>query len=72
MQQNWTVEVESMEGAAFFQACLLSGTPFREFRVISNKIEPRNKASWKIKEAIEVMNKALIELIDNPQKFNTL
>lgn len=72
MQQNWDAEVESMEGAAFFQACLLTNTPFRELRVISNLIEPRNRANWKIKEAIEVLNEALIAVIDDPQKFNSL
>ena len=72
LQQNWPAEVESMEGAAFFQACLRSNIPFREIRAISNRVEPRNKANWKMKEAIEIVNSALIRLLEDPQMFNLL
>jgi futalosine hydrolase len=40
------VQVESMEGAAFFYACLSAGIPFLEIRSISNYVEPRNRAAW--------------------------
>jgi futalosine hydrolase len=49
----WQPEVETMEGAAFFQACLLAGVPFQAFRAISNRVEPRNRAAWRLKEAVE-------------------
>lgn len=49
--QEWHPEVESMEGAAFFQACLLAGIPFLQLRGISNRVEPRNRSAWKIPEA---------------------
>lgn len=53
LQQIWSPEVESMEGAAFFQVCLMSGVPFRAFRAISNRVEPRNRANWHLREAVE-------------------
>jgi futalosine hydrolase len=49
----WQPEVETMESAAFFQACLLAGVPFQAFRAISNRVEPRNRAAWRLKEAVE-------------------
>lgn len=51
--QGWQPEVETMEGAAFFQACLLAGVPFQAFRAISNRVEPRNRAAWRLKEAVD-------------------
>lgn len=52
---QWQPEVETMEGAAFFQACLLAGVPFQAFRAISNRVEPRNRAAWRLKEAVEAV-----------------
>lgn len=60
---QYKVEVESMEGAAFFYAALLSEIPFLEIRAISNYVEPRNRANWKLKEAIDNLNATLIELV---------
>lgn len=56
-------EVESMEGAAFFYACLSHRLPFLEIRSISNYVEPRNRDNWNLPLAIEELNKTLIELI---------
>ena len=53
-----------MEGAAFFQACMTEGVAFSEIRAISNYVEPRNRDNWKIAEAIENLNKTLIELFE--------
>ncbi|MEY4904302.1 MAG: hypothetical protein RLZZ292_2117, partial [Bacteroidota bacterium] len=64
IEQKYDCQVESMEGAAFFYACLLSETPFFEIRAISNYVEPRNRANWKIALAIENLNKVLMEMID--------
>jgi len=46
-------QVESMEGAAFMYACRLAGVPFAQVRAVSNMVERRNRASWKIPEAVE-------------------
>ncbi len=62
---RWQPQVESMEGAAFFQACLLSGVPFRQLRAISNLVEPRNKANWQMSRAIEVLNIAVLDVLED-------
>ncbi len=52
-------QVESMEGAAFFYACLLAEVPFMQIRGISNLVEPRNRANWQITEAIDAVTKVV-------------
>lgn len=53
--------VESMEGAAFFYACLLSRQNFAAVRSISNFVEPRNRENWNIPLAIKNLNDHLIK-----------
>ncbi len=55
-------QVESMEGAAFFYACLTGGVPFLEIRAVSNYVEPRNKDNWNIPLAIDRLNRVLVEM----------
>lgn len=61
MQQQWQPEVETMEGAAFFQAMLRLGKPFAAIRSISNYVEPRNRESWKIGLALHNLTEAFVE-----------
>ena len=56
-------DVESMEGAAFYYACLLEGITCAQIRAISNKVEPRNKENWDIKLAVENLTKASLQLL---------
>jgi futalosine hydrolase len=56
------VHVETMEGAAFFQVCLMENIPFAEIRAISNFVEPRNRDNWQMKEAIDNLSQVLTEL----------
>jgi len=58
------VQVESMEGAAFFQACLSAKIPFLEIRAISNYVEPRNREAWDLPGAIGHLNQALVDLLE--------
>ena len=58
-------EVESMEGAAFFYACLSEGIPFLEIRAISNYVEARNRENWDVPLAIEKLNEVLVELVES-------
>lgn len=58
------VQVESMEGAAFFYACQAAGLRFCEIRAISNKVEPRNREAWDIPLAITRLNEVLISLLE--------
>lgn len=46
-------QVESMEGAAFMYACLIQEVPFAEVRAVSNRVERRNRAGWKMKESVD-------------------
>ena len=46
-------QVESMEGAAFMSACLIQGLPFAQIRAVSNIVERRNRAAWRLNEAID-------------------
>ncbi len=62
IQQKYKADVESMEGAAFFHACLLEEVPFLEIRSISNYVEKRNRENWNLPLAIESLNKVLIEM----------
>lgn len=52
-------EVESMEGAAFFYACNQAGIPSLQIRAISNFVEPRNRETWKVKEALKALQQFL-------------
>jgi futalosine hydrolase len=57
------VQVESMEGAAVFYACLQAGVPFLQIRAISNYVEARNVARWVIGPAVTNLCKTLTELV---------
>jgi len=46
-------QIESMEGAAFFYACLFEGITCSQIRTISNKVEKRNRDSWNIPLAVK-------------------
>ena len=59
--ERFRPQVETMENAAFFYVCKMLQIPFASFRAISNKVEPRNRKSWRITEAIENVNKALMK-----------
>jgi futalosine hydrolase len=56
--------VESMEGAAFHYVCLQEGVAFAQVRAISNYVTPRDRSSWKMKEAISSLNNWLIDFIE--------
>ncbi len=61
---RYSPEIESMEGAAFFYACLQNEIQFLQIRSISNYVEPRNKDNWNLPLAIENLNNVLIELLE--------
>ncbi len=60
VEQIWNPDVESMEGAAFMQVCLLEGIPCTEIRGISNRVEVRNRSSWELSKAVGAATKAAI------------
>ena len=57
-------EVESMEGAAFMSACLLSGVPFAQVRAVSNIVERRNRGAWRIADALSSLTQATLKILE--------
>lgn len=45
-------DVETMEGAAFFEACLAAGVPFAEIRAVSNAVGEEDRSRWDIPLAL--------------------
>lgn len=64
IKKLYAVDVETMEGASFFQACLIMEVPFVQWRAISNYVAPRDKSTWQLKEAIENLNAHLIAVFE--------
>lgn len=62
--QTFNADIETMEGAALHYVCLQENIPFLQIRSISNHVGDRDKTKWKIKEAIENLNKELEVLIN--------
>jgi futalosine hydrolase len=58
-------QVESMEGAAFMYTCLIHDVPYAQVRAVSNIIERRNRASWRIEEAVRMLGSVSLAIVDN-------
>jgi futalosine hydrolase len=65
IQKKYNADMESMEGAAFFYTCAKLNIPSIQVRAISNYVEPRNRAAWKMEEAIHNLNLFAIEYLKN-------
>ena len=63
--QRFMPQVESMEGAAFMYSCLILGVAFAQVRSVSNVVEPRNRETWKISEAIRNLGQTALSILDN-------
>lgn len=57
------VQLESMEGAAFFYACKQAGVPCLQIRAVSNYVEKRNRDAWQIGMAIKNLNTFVADLL---------
>ena len=62
--ERYNPHVESMEGAAFMYSCLVHGVPFAQVRAVSNIVERRNRAAWKLRESIDALGTTLLTIID--------
>ncbi|MEO8260709.1 MAG: futalosine hydrolase [Acidobacteriota bacterium] len=58
-------QVESMEGAAFMYACMIRGLVHAQVRSVSNFVEKRNRAAWKIGDAIRSLEHAALSILDH-------
>jgi futalosine hydrolase len=57
--------LETMETAGLAYFCLSEGVPYLSVRGISNRVEPRNRDNWKMREAIGNLHTELVRLIDS-------
>jgi futalosine hydrolase len=62
--ERFAPQVESMEGAAFMYACLIHGVPFAQVRAVSNIVERRNRAAWKMPGAVDALCRAMQRIVD--------
>jgi len=65
VRQQFGAQVESMEGAAFMYSCLLQRIPFAQIRAVSNMIERRNRAAWRLQDAITALAAAVGAVLDH-------
>ena len=60
----FNADIETMEGAALHYVCLQENISFLQIRSVSNHVGERDKTKWKMKQAIEDLNKHLAKLIN--------
>ncbi|MFW6257648.1 MAG: futalosine hydrolase [Prolixibacteraceae bacterium] len=65
LQQKFSAQVETMEGAAVFYVCNQLDVPCYQIRAISNYIEPCNLIQWNIPLALENLKIAVIKSLKN-------
>ena len=65
IRDRFDPDVESMEGAAFMYASLVAGVPFAQVRAVSNVVERRNRAAWKLPEAVTALADAALRIIEH-------
>jgi futalosine hydrolase len=62
--RRFAPQVETMEGAAFMAACAANGVPFAQIRGVSNMVERRNRAAWRLSEGIDAAARAARAVLD--------
>lgn len=62
---RYAPQVESMEGAGFMYACAISEVPFAQVRAVSNVVERRNRAAWKIEDAVRSLGAAAVRIVES-------
>jgi futalosine hydrolase len=61
--RRFSPQVESMEGAAFMYACGIAGVAHAQVRAVSNVVERRNRAAWKLSEAVESLRRTAQDVL---------
>ncbi len=61
--EQFRLHVEAMEGFAVLRACELAGVPAVEVRAVSNEIGEGDRARWKMRRGIEVLDEAVPRLL---------
>jgi futalosine hydrolase len=62
--RRWHPDVESMEGAAFMHACRIGGVRYAQIRAVSNVVEPRDRAAWKLDAAVAAVNRTALAIVE--------
>jgi futalosine hydrolase len=57
---------EAMEGIGVYLAATRAGVPFAELRTISNRVGPRNRDDWRIRDALAALTGAFDALLAAP------
>jgi futalosine hydrolase len=57
---------EAMEGAGGWAAAEAHGVPFLEIRAVSNVVGPRDRADWRLADALAVLAQAAADLLREP------
>ena len=70
--KRFDADIESMEGAAFFYACMNEGVACAQIRSISNHIEKRNRDAWNIPLAVESLNRKVKDILDEFARLSEL
>jgi futalosine hydrolase len=63
IRRTFHADIESMEGAAFFFACMSGHHPCLQLRSVSNMVEVRDKSRWEIALAVKNLNQVLWDLL---------
>lgn len=59
LQTMYKGGIENMEGFSLALACATHPVPFLEIRTVSNKVGPRNKATWQFGKALDRLAQVL-------------
>jgi futalosine hydrolase len=63
--QRHAPQVETMEGGAFMYACMIHGVTFAQVRAVSNVVERRNRAAWRMSDAIANLGDVTLKLLED-------
>lgn len=63
LARKWEADLENMEGAAFAQTCLWLGLAGAELRAVSNLAGVRDKARWRLRQAVESLERHILRII---------
>ena len=63
--ERFKPQVESMEGASFMYTCRIHDVVFAQVRAISNFVEIRNRAAWKMADAIGRLGETALSILDH-------
>jgi futalosine hydrolase len=60
-ESTFQIQVENMEGAAFFAVCKAFGVSGYQFRAISNMASDRDESSWDIPRALTALKQSVLD-----------